>query len=26
MKVAVATRHGDGRQMKTAVNSGNGRW
>jgi hypothetical protein len=26
MKVAAATRHRDGRQMKTAVNGGNGRW
>jgi hypothetical protein len=26
MKVAAATRHGDGRRMKTAVNSGNGGW
>jgi hypothetical protein len=26
MKVVVATRHGDGRRMKTVVNGGNGRW
>jgi hypothetical protein len=26
MKVAAATQHGDGRWMKTAVNSGNSGW
>jgi hypothetical protein len=26
MKVAVAARHRDGRQVKTAVNGGNGGW
>jgi hypothetical protein len=26
MKVAVVTRHGDGRRMKMAVNGGNGGW
>jgi hypothetical protein len=26
MKVAAATRHGNGRPMKTAVNGGNGGW
>jgi hypothetical protein len=26
MKVAVAVRHGDGRQVTTAVNGGNGGW
>jgi hypothetical protein len=26
MKVAAAARHGDGRQVKMAVNGGNGGW
>jgi hypothetical protein len=26
MKVEAAVRHGDGRQVKTAVNGGNGGW